>query len=334
MKFFKYFLVILIIFAAILIIRSKFQVSPQEIVQLFKEADKSLIVFVIGFQTLCYFSDGWLSKIILRIVGFNISLRDTVKVAILGVLGSQMTPVIGGTVITYYFFRKLKLPSNIILFLVATWAIFVWFNYFLFFVLSLPFLSRQFLNQVFSKSILITSIIILLFLILVFFLFRKKGKNFLSILNFFVKAINGAGKYFRKTALIGPETPKIFISNFYKNIEFLSAKKRESAKALFASFLLYFGAIATLYFSFLVFGYQPDLARLIFGFTAVSLITGFTFIPVTPGLMEVSLAAVFASVGFPAHISLFSSLLYRLFSYWLPLLLGFFFVFKSKKQRF
>jgi len=55
-------------------------------------------------------------------------------------------------------------------------------------------------------------------------------------------------------------------------------------------------------------------------------------IPGIPGVMEASLMMVFIKIGLPAHIVLFASLLFRIFSYWLPLPIGVFSYWRLKKN--
>jgi uncharacterized protein (TIRG00374 family) len=95
--------------------------------------------------------------------------------------------------------------------------------------------------------------------------------------------------------------------------------------------LFYLANIATIYFSFVVFGVWPDPFVIIFGYTVAMILSIFSLMPETPGIMEASLILVFVNLGFPTHVALFASLLYRLFAYWLPLPLGIVSYFRLKK---
>jgi uncharacterized protein (TIRG00374 family) len=72
----------------------------------------------------------------------------------------------------------------------------------------------------------------------------------------------------------------------------------------------------------LVFGYHPNIFLIIFGFTVSSILSYLTSIPYIPGVVESSLVMIFVKLGFPAHISLMASLLFRIFSYWFPMPIG------------
>ncbi|MHB8278843.1 MAG: lysylphosphatidylglycerol synthase transmembrane domain-containing protein [Candidatus Humimicrobiaceae bacterium] len=330
-RYFKYLLGFILIVIAFFIIYPKFKVSYHDVPLLLKEANKTFLLFLVIFQGICYFGDGWLSKILLKIAGFNLKLKDTLKVAVLDVIGGQFIPLIGGSVITYFFYRKLKVSSGAILFLITSWTIFTWFSYFLFFLLSLVFLPKSFLHFIPQKIILMVLILVIFLLILAYFLFKARGKFFLSLLNFFVRIINRTGKFFKEKKIINPERPKIFVSDFYTSFDLLLTNKTKIPQALLAAILFYVGDVSTLYFSFLVFGFKPNLALLVFGFTIGTVLPVFTLLAETPGVMEASLTLIFIGLGFPVHIALFSSLLFRLFSFWLPLPIGIFSYFKLKK---
>jgi len=52
-------------------------------------------------------------------------LKDIMKISLLGVLGGQVAPIMGGASITYIFYRKLKIPSANIFFVITMWSLFV-----------------------------------------------------------------------------------------------------------------------------------------------------------------------------------------------------------------
>ncbi len=330
-RYIRYILTIILTGVAFFIIFSKFKNVYYDIPSLLEEANKPLLLFLLIFQIINYLGDGWLSKILLAIAGFKVNFKDTLKIAVLGVVGNHVAPFAGGTIITFYSYKKLNIPSAVISFLVFTWSFFIWANYFLFFILSLLLLPSLFLKFVsFKETIIIILGFSLIFAIL-FVLFRRRGKYFTWFLNVFSKSINKIINFFNKRILLRPRLFKKFISDFHQYFDFLQKNKDKIPRLLLSSFLFYLGDILTLYFSFLVFGFQPNPALLIFGYTISLVLTLFTLMPGTPGIMEASLTMVFIKIGFPAHIALFATLLFRLFSYWLPLPAGIFSYWRLKK---
>jgi len=328
----RYVFSVVLIVVAFFVIYSKFKAAYYDIPLLFREANKFLLLFLVLFQALSYFGDGWLSKILLKIAVFYIKFKDTITIAILGVLGSQLTPLIGGAALTFYFYKKLKLPSSSILFLMTAWTIFISSVYLVLFILSLILLPLSYFFLIPRKVILAALIFTGVVLTLSYFLLKNQGKNLLSFLGFSTILTNKIRKFFKKKEIVMSEKPKIFLSDFYKSFSLLMVNKTKIPQAILASFLFHLSTIAVLYFSFLVFGFHPNLFILIFGLTFSWFLTIFTLMPETPGVMEASLAVVFLNLGFPPHITLFSIILYRLFSYWLPLPLGIFAYLRLKKS--
>lgn len=337
MRYLRYFINVVLIIIAFLVILKEFRGTYYDIPLLFKEANKSIILFLVVFQGLNYLGDGLLSRILLTTSGFRVKLKDTLKIAVLGVVGYHFAPFVGGTIITYQTYKKLGVPTAVISFLVFSWTVFIWMTYIFFFLLSLLLLPNLIFDFVSSKIISAALFGVILISICGFILFRRRGKYLTWFLNILSKPINKIIKVFYKS-LSTSELFKKFIYDFRQCFHFLWRNKKKIPLALFSSLLFYFGDILTLYFSFLVFGFKPNFPLLIFGYTLSSVLSLLALGPGTPGIMEASLMIIFIKLGFPAHVVLFSSLLYRLFSYWLPLPIGIFsyftFIKKTSNQKY
>ncbi len=331
MRYIRYFINIVFIIVAFFVISKEFRDTYYNIPLLFKEANKSLLFFLFLFQGLNYIGDGWLSQTLLAIAGFKIRLKDTLKIAILGVIGNHVAPFVGGTIVTYHSYKKLEIPSAVISFLVSAWTIFIWLTYVLFFLLSLLFLPNLFFNFVSPKIIFAVLVGLISISSIIFILSRKGGKYIVWFLSIFSKLINKIAKFSHIKNLFTPRLFKKFISDLYQYFVFLLKSKNKIPQVLFSSLLFYVGDILTFYFSFLVLGFQPNFALLIFGYSISLVLTVFTLMPGAPGIMEASLIVIFIKLGFPAHVVLFASLLFRLFSYWLPLPIGVFSYWRLKK---
>jgi uncharacterized protein (TIRG00374 family) len=134
--------------------------------------------------------------------------------------------------------------------------------------------------------------------------------------------VNGFSVKFLKKEIISREKLRIFISNLKGTFFRLKSGKKDFFFALFSSFIFYLSDILTIYFAFVVFGFKPNIFLVIFGFTISFVLSFLTSIPYIPGIVESSLAVVFVNLGFPANVSILAALLFRLFSYWLPMPFG------------
>ncbi len=307
MRYFRYIWVATLIIVAFLVVFPKLKEAYNDIPSLFKAADKSLIVFLLIFQGLNYLGGGWLFQTLSAVAGFKVRLVDTIKISVLSVVGTHIAPFFGGSIVTFYAFKKLKLPAAAISFLIPAWTFFTLSIYVLFFVISLVLLPSLFFEFISLKNIVIIFSGLVLILAIATILFKGKGKYLVAVAN----------KFTGRSAAV-----QKLIADFFKYLNFLPEHRHKILPILLSSFLFYAGDIATLYFAFLVFGFHPNFILLILGYALSLVLTAVAIIPGTPGVLEASLMIVFVKLGFPAHIVVFASLLFRLFTYWLPLPIG------------
>ncbi len=81
--------------------------------------------------------------------------------------------------------------------------------------------------------------------------------------------------------------------------------------------------VTTLYLLFLATGYRVPVGVLLAGYGLPLLVGRLPLVPGGVGVVEATMTAIFASFGAPARATLIAVLGYRLFSFWLPTLLGF-----------
>lgn len=114
--------------------------------------------------------------------------------------------------------------------------------------------------------------------------------------------------------------------NLNRGITFLLSRKRAMLAPLFYIVVDWFLTILILYTSFLTVRYTIEFAQVIVGF-AVGIVLSFaSLIPGGLGVMEGSMAAVFASMGVPFETAVVAVLLFRAAYYVLPLLISLFFL--------
>lgn len=330
LSYLRHFLSAIVIVLAAWFLYSKFKSTYYNIPLVFKEANLALLWILILLQALSYVSDGWLSQVLLKIAGFRVGFKNTLSVAVLGVLGGQIAPLFGGTMLIFYFYKKLKLPSGTILFLTTSWGLCNSAVAFLFFVFSLFFLPKSDLSLISRPAVTIIMFLSLALALLIYFLMKQSGRHLITVLNFLTGLLNKIGKAVKKKRLINPARPQELVADFYQSYNLLISNRRRLPEIILATTVYYLTNVLTLYFAFWVFGYYLSFTTVIFGLTAASILTVLAILPATPGVMEASLTVVFLKLGIPAHIALLTIVLYRLLSYWLPLPLSAFLYFKVK----
>jgi len=319
LNYLRYVFSVVVIVLAVWFLYAKFKSTYYDIPLVFKEANLALLWILVLLQVLSYVGDGWLSKILLKIAGFRVGFKNTLSVAVLSVLGGQVAPLFGGTVLIFYFYKKLKLPSGAILFLTTSWGLCNLAVGFLFFIFSLFFMPRTDLAIISHSTVTVILFLALALAVLAYFLMKKNGQYLMTVLSFL------AGLF-----KISPSKPRKFVADFYQSYNLLTSNKRRLPEIILATTMYYLTNVLTLYFAFWVFGYYLSFTTVIFGLTLASILTVLALIPATPGVMEASLTVVFLKLGIPAHIALLTIVLYRLLSYWLPLPLSAFLYFKVK----
>jgi len=75
-------------------------------------------------------------------------------------------------------------------------------------------------------------------------------------------------------------------------------------------------------YAFLAAGHVLDVSLLVAGYGVPLLLGRASFVPGGIAVIEVAMAALFAGLGVPANVAVVAVLAYRLFSFWLPALIG------------
>lgn len=323
MRYLRYIFVIILVAVAFSLIYSRFSASYHDIPLLFKEAQKKLLWLLPILAIIYYVIFGFLSKTILAIAGSKVSIRETAKVGLLGALGFQVAPFVGGAILIYLFYKKLKVSSSRILFLVTTTFALNLFNVFLFFSASILLLKQSFFSFLPQREVLTLLLVLLFLFCLGFWLLRNNAKSLILLLQALAGPINKISLFFKKKEFLSQSKVERIIKELLSDLNLISSNPTKSLQALGLSMVFYLTNISILFLSFYVFGYETKPPFLIIGLTLASILAILSLFPEAPGVMEASLVTVFIGLGFPAHVSLFAVLLYRLVLYWLAMPFGF-----------
>lgn len=270
-----------------------------------------------------YVGDGWLSKTLLKIIGFKINFKQTIRIASLNVFAANVLPIgeAGSLATVFYFYKKLGVTVQQIIFLSLSWSIITASVLLFVFLLSLLFLP-ELPNIPISTTYLVIISIFTIFTVLDFFILEKK-----IVLPFIKKIIY---KYFGKYSFY--EELRTFKKNVPKNRKILFKDKIMLAQAVSAAATYYFANIATLSFSFMAFGHTPNLAIIAFAY-AISLLLGWlTLAPAGIGTAEATLILIFLHFNIDAPVVLASVLVFRFMNFWLPIPSGAISYFSLKRE--
>ncbi|MFZ3069695.1 MAG: YbhN family protein [Anaerolineaceae bacterium] len=119
-----------------------------------------------------------------------------------------------------------------------------------------------------------------------------------------------------------PQNTKDMLNNFI--ISWKALSKGQWHRPFLGAFVYTCFDMLAMYFLFLAAGYSVNAGVLFAGYGLPYLLSKIAFIfPGGIGVVEASMAAIFTSLGVPNEIGVVVILSYRLFSFWLPTMLGF-----------
>lgn len=117
-----------------------------------------------------------------------------------------------------------------------------------------------------------------------------------------------------------------FESELHEGVDFLIARGRRMWGPVFYIWLDWFLMMATLYAAFFCVGVAVPMGVVVIGFSIGVFLSIVNLVPGGLGIMEGSMAAVFAGLGVPLEAAVVATLLYRVFYYLLPLLVSLLFL--------
>lgn len=281
------------------------------------------LVMALTSQIGQYVGDGLLSQLLLKVIGFRISFKETVKIASLNVFAANILPVgeAGALATVFYFYRKLGVSVQQIIFLSACWSIITAGALITIFLLSLLFLPSLPSIPI-TPTYIIAGCLVALFIFLDFFVIERK------ILLPHLKRL--LRKHFGKYSLY--EELIKFKNNIPQYSKTLLSDKFVFTQIVFAAFIYYLANIATLSFSFLAFGHTPDLAVIATAYTLSLLLGWITLAPAGIGAAEATLILIFLHFKIDAPTALASVLVFRILNFWLPIPAGALSYFSLKRE--
>lgn len=256
-----------------------------------------------------YFGDGWLSQILLQIAGYKINLKNTIKIASIDVFAAHILPIgEAGVIATVsYFYKKIGVKGRDIIFLALAWGAVTNFVLVVFLLTSAVFLPKLPNIPIHLSSL--SKILIVLILVISPLVVLKK--NFI-----WIKAKEKFSKYKLFQEIV------TFTSNLNVHKEAILDNKSLVLKAFLAGFIYYAANIASLYLAFLTFGKPPQLSLIAFTYL-LSLIAAFiTLAPAGVGATEATMILVFLQFNIDPALTFAAVLVFRLFSFWLPIPAG------------
>jgi len=135
---------------------------------------------------------------------------------------------------------------------------------------------------------------------------------------------NTGAKIFRSKFSLAESWPREKCAEFAGVSKQLTKNKTALAKLAAVSFLVHITNALTLFFCFFAFGYQAGWEVVISGYGMGMLFSTVSITPQGLGVVDAIMMAVFVSFGATLKIAVLAVFAFRLLSFWLPALVGFF----------
>ena len=300
-------------------------VGFKEEVKLIKQVKPVFIFLCILGEVISYTGAAFLLKSVLKKLKYHLRFLDLIRMGTIGAFAIHFFPVsgVGEAAVNYYLLRAKKVSQGDSLFVFIIRSIFFYIAFFALFALGLalyPTHPQLSLNQKIVSLILF--VVIISFTLWIRYLYQHKDKfwstgyKFLGIINFLSQ------KIFKKRVFSG-ETVEIIVSDIYQGFRIFGKKRKDWFPATGWSAVYWLGDMLCLFFALLAFGHLVHPGVLIFAYCLATLIALLSFIPGGIGVLEGALTLALIGLGVPASVALFSVLLYRLFSFWFLMPVGF-----------
>ncbi|OQA52978.1 MAG: hypothetical protein BWY43_00266 [candidate division WS2 bacterium ADurb.Bin280] len=216
--------------------------------------------------------------------------------------------------------------------------IFIYFLIYSVFIAALLFgLFYLFFNHQLQKYIIITAailfgmIVVILFAAIIAFEGASRVKN---VIGFIAKLVNSVAGFLQRRKIIISNTDVHVVSEeVHECIKILKRKSKGLFLPVLHVFLLEAIDVITLYYLFLSFGYPVYPGVLI---TLYSVGVLFSLVSITPsglGIVEATMILVAAGLGIPVELASVVVIGYRLVTFWLPFLLGYYSFRKMQKEK-
>lgn len=292
--------------------------------QLLRHINKFYILLALCTEIISYIGAAWLLGIILSRLGHNLNFITRFRLGSISAFTIHFVPLgaAGQATFDYYFLRKQKVDAGSI---VLMWILRLIFTYSGLFMVLLVGLALVPTYPVMSFSPRIISIALLLIILFEIFyliwLYQHKEK-FWSAWSKLFDFANRILIMFKKNPIDAGKKQQVF-DDAYHGIGLFGQKKRSSLMAIMAALIYWLGDIMCLYFVFLSFGYHIRTGILFFSYCVSTLLGIISAIPGGMGVTEGSLTLIASGMGVPSAIALTATLVFRFFSFWIWIPIGF-----------
>jgi uncharacterized protein (TIRG00374 family) len=315
------FMLIIGVGVALLLLRL---VGEGEALAVLSTAKTEFVILAIIAESLRYLAVGLYTQKLLHFLGRHIDLWPFVKLMFAGGSANRIVSAGGtaGIYVRYRFFDRhgLSLGSLAIVLILQNLmtSVILLSTFFLglFYLLSQQLLGT---TQLLVAGVMVAVILSLLVSAIVLYRHPRKLKRFLAIMG---KLIDIPVEKFTNKSMYDSRGLVYNVNSFYQAMEVARKNPLETGKAFIYATMTLFADILSLFFVFYALGFPIRLEVLVVGYIITNYVVSLLLMPEGIGITELSLSAVYTSLGVPSSTVVVAILLFRFIAFWLPIGVG------------
>jgi uncharacterized protein (TIRG00374 family) len=306
---------------ALLLIRL---IGEREALALLASAKTEFVILAVVAQGLRYLSVALYTQKLLHFLGHHIALWPFVELMFAGGAANRIVSAGGaaGIYVRYRFFDRHGLSLGSLVIVLTLQNLMTGVILLSTFLLGLLYmLSHRMMGpgQLLIAAGMVCVMLGLLGSFLVMYRHPRRLKRFLASL---AKLVDAPVRRIRKRSAYNPKALIGSVNNLYQAVEVARSKPLETAKAFAYGIMTLFSDILCLYFVYHALGFPIRLDVLVVGYVITNYIISLLLMPEGIGVTELSLTAVYASLGVPGGVVVVATLLFRFIAFWLPIAVG------------
>lgn len=318
---FKKFIFPILLLVIVVVVSLKFS-EFKIMLKLFREAKWWWVILALGAIFLNYVSMSLTYRYLLNILDYPFRLARLIKSTVVILFLNQAVPSLSfaGNIFFLNLLRKHKIQEGYGMMVITLEFICYYIDFILIIFFALSYLAfRGSVTHLEIVALLIFSgILVFVIAMLRFWLLSKKNAK--RRLRWLLEKFN----YFGNEDWQKEDLAEHFVEEFRESAQIVKKKKLQILVPLtFQLGKFLFDALA-IYFIFLAFNFHLNPVAVLSGYIISRLFGVVSFLPGGIGAVEGGLVLTYTSLGAPLEVAFAVSMIFRFFSFWLPLPIGVF----------
>lgn len=306
---------------ALLLIRL---VGEREALAVVQRARFEFVTLAIIAESLRYLAVALYTQKLLHFLGHHIGLWPFVELMFAGGSANRIVSAGGaaGFYVRYRFFQRHGLSLGDLAIVLTLQNLMTGLILLSTLLLGLFYLLTHRLIGAIQLLIAAAMICLMLGLLASFIALYRRPRNLKRFLVSVAKVIDLPVKKVAKKSIYDGKQILRSVDNLYEAAKVARKKPLETGKALAYGIVTLFADVLSLYFVFHALGFPIRLDILVVGYVITNYVMSVLLMPEGIGITELSLSAVYTSMGVPSGIVVVATLLFRFIAFWLPIGVG------------